>query len=100
MPTKRPRPWLVPDEERKGPQGRPRSGPEGVAVRELARITVRARARTLAFWDALRESERLSPYELFERLINSYLAQMAPERQNALMRDMKRRRRDDYRDDP
>ena len=61
---------------------------------------MRARARTLAFWDALRKSEQLSPHELFERLINSYLAQMEPERQNALTRDVQRRRRDDYGDDP
>lgn len=96
MSNRPPRPWLVRQDERLGPQGRHRSGPEGVAVRELARVTIRASARTLAYWDALRDAEQLPPHELFERLIENYLNRLEPDTRSALMRTAKRIRRDRY----
>lgn len=94
---KRPRPWLVTPDTRKNDAGRPRSGPDGVAVRELARITVRASALTLARWDALRERTGMPVQDLFEHLVNSFIAAtMTTDQAADLVRDAKRRRRTDY----
>lgn len=87
---------LTRDENRKGPQGRPRSGPEGVAVRELARVTIRARAAVLAKWDVLREAENMPPHEFFEVLVESYFTRLPPERQGEIVRAARRRRKDHY----
>lgn len=91
---------LTRPEDRKGPQGRPRSGPDGAAVRELARVTIRARGAVLARWDALREAEQMAPHEFFELLLTAYFNNLPPERQGEIMRAARRRRKDHYRDVP
>jgi hypothetical protein len=100
MPPKESRPWLVSERTRKGPQGRPRTGPNGVAVRELDRVTIRARAAVLAQWDALREAEQLPPHDMFEALVTGYLNRMEPERRSALIRTARRRVAERYRNTP
>jgi hypothetical protein len=87
---------LTSDRNRKGPQGRKRSGPDGVAVRELARVTIRARGAVLAKWDVLREAENLAPHEFFELLVESYFTRLDPDRQGEILRAVRRRRRDHY----
>lgn len=87
---------LTTAENRKGPQGRKRSGPDGVAVREMARVTIRAPAAALATWDVLREDAQMAPHEFFALLVQSYFNRLEPEQQSQLQRAAKRRRKDHY----
>ena len=69
----RPHDWVAasPD-DRRGPQGRPRSGPGGVAVRTLPRVTVRALGRSLALWEAICEVQGLPAHEAFDAVLRAY----------------------------
>jgi len=61
------------DDDRRGPQGRPRSGPRGVAVRELPRVTVRAPGRVLARWEAILEVQGLAAHDAFAAVTDAYM---------------------------
>lgn len=89
----KPRPWLVDEDNRKGPQGRPRSGPRRLAVRQLPRITVRAVARDLALWAALLEVEGRQAHEAFPDVLAAYLEQLPAGRRDDVRRAAERIRR-------
>lgn len=70
---------IVPDDDRKGPQGRPRSGPRNLAVRQLPRVTVRALGRTLARWEALLDVTGMQGHAVFDELLSAYLLNAVPD---------------------
>lgn len=66
--------WVASDDDRRGPQGRPRLGPKGAAVRELPRLTVRAPGRDLATFEAVREALGVSPHQAFTAVLAAWMA--------------------------
>lgn len=66
--------WVASDDDRRGPQGRPRLGPKGVAIRQLPRLTVRAPAADLAMFDAIREALGVSPHLAFAAVVSAWLS--------------------------
>lgn len=73
----RPHDWVAQGpEDRRGPQGRPRSGPKGVAVRQLPRVTVRAPGRTLATWEAICQAMELPAHDAFVAVLRAYLGSL------------------------
>lgn len=66
--------WVATDEDRRGPQGRPRLGPKGAAVRELGRVTIRATGRDLATFEAIREALEVPPHEAFAIVLAAWVA--------------------------
>lgn len=82
-------------EERRGPQGRPRAGPKGLAVRQLDRVTVRALGRSLATWHAVLEVQGLPAHKAFDAVLSSYLASLdsaTADRINRRAREVRRQR--------
>lgn len=96
----KPRPWLVDDDSRKGPQGRPRSGPRRLAVRQLPRITVRAVSRTLSLWHAVLEIEDRQGHAVFDDMVTAYLEQLPASRRDEIVRKARRIRSDEYDGEP
>lgn len=66
------RPWVVPDDERLSPAGRPRSGPRGRAVRDLPRVTIRAERVALDAWDAILKADDRPAYVVFREMVTFY----------------------------
>jgi hypothetical protein len=75
-PKPRPSTWVATDDDRRGPQGRKRAGPGGVAVRQLPRLTLRAPGRALATWEAVCEVMELSAHDAFPAVLRAYLASL------------------------
>jgi hypothetical protein len=98
-PTK-PRPWVVDEGDRKGPQGRPRSGPGERAVRELPRATVRALGRSLALWEAILREQSMQSHDAFEKVLAAYLDTLPADTRNAIERRAKTLRRERFRGVP
>jgi hypothetical protein len=94
------RPWVVDEEQRKGPQGRPRSGPRNFAVRQLPRATIRASGRTLALWEAILADQGVQAHTAFEKVLSVYLETLSPESRTAVERRSKAIRRERFRDTP
>jgi hypothetical protein len=75
-PKPRPATWVATDDDRRGPQGRKRAGPGGVAVRQLPRVTVRAPGRALATLDAICEVMELPAHRAFVAVLRAYVASL------------------------
>lgn len=86
-----PRPWLVPKSKRLSPAGRPRSGPGGVAVRALPRITVRAEADALELFDVAQQITGRPQHEAFALAVRAFVASLPDEAQAAIARAVRRR---------
>lgn len=92
MPAKppAPRPWVVPKSQRLSKAGRPRSGPAGVAVRSLPRLTVRAERDAVALWDAVQAITGRAGYDVFALALKAFVATLPAEAQAAIERTRKR----------
>jgi hypothetical protein len=93
--------WVAagPD-DRRGPQGRPRSGPKGIAVRQLPRVTVRALGRTLALWEAICETQALPAHEAFANALKAYLGTLDADTAAQVERRSRAIRRERFGDAP
>ena len=89
---KAPRPWVVPEDARLSPAGRPRVGPRGVAVRELPRVTVRAEPQVIARWLALVDVDSRPAFEVFRDVIAAYVERLPAARRAELTRRLRDRR--------
>ncbi len=81
---------------RKDGRGRPRTGPRGLAVRELPRLTVRARGATCAVWEALRGVTERPAHELFADVLRVYLTELPEAEADAVTRAAKRLRHERF----
>lgn len=101
MPKPRPHDWVAAsDEDRRGPQGRPRLGPKGAAVRQLPRVTIRATGRDVATWDAIRESLGVPPHEAFASVLATWLEVQDAETAGQVTRRARAIRRERFTDVP
>lgn len=60
---------VVPAADRLSPAGRPRSGPRGLAVRELPRLTIRAERAVIRRWLALVDTNDRPGHDVFRVLV-------------------------------
>ena len=90
MPTPKPRPWLVPKTQRLSPAGRPRSGPGGVAVRALPRLTVRATADTFRLFNAALAITGRPQHEAFALAVDAWVESLPPESRAAIERQVRK----------
>lgn len=67
-----PRPWVVPQDDKLSPAGRPRGGPKGKAVRELPRVTIRAQQAAIDAWLALVAADERPAWEVFADMVRHY----------------------------
>jgi hypothetical protein len=93
----RPHDWVAasPD-DRRGPQGRPRSGPGGVAVRTLPRVTIRALGRSLALWEAICEVQSLAAHDAFDAVLTAYVGTLETDTSARIARSARAIRRDRF----
>lgn len=85
------RPWLVPKSQRLSPAGRPRSGPSGVAVRALPKLTIRAEGDAIALYRAVLGVTGRPGYDVFARAVDSFVTTLPRASQEAIARELRRR---------
>lgn len=95
MPRRTARPWLVDDDERLTPAGRPRSGPRGLAVRALPRLTVRAERPVIRLWLALTDTDERPGFELFREMVRAYVGTLPAGRRAEIERRARALARED-----
>lgn len=93
------RPWVVDDDDRLSPAGRPRSGPRGLAVRELPRLTIRADRAAIRTWLAYAATDERPRHVVFRELVSAAVAQLPAARRADVERRARALARDDRADD-
>lgn len=99
-PKPRPSTWVATDDDRRGPQGRKRAGPGGVAVRQLPRVTVRAPGRALATWEAICAVMELPAHDAFVAVMRVYVAGLDAATAGKVLRRARTIRRERFGDAP
>ncbi len=100
MAKQKPRPWVVPVDAHKDGRGRPRTGPRGLAVRELPRLTLRAQGATCATWEALQGVTERPAHALLADVLRVYLAELPEAEAGAVRKAAKRIRREKFNETP
>jgi len=71
---------VVDEADRLSPAGRPRSGPRGLAVRELDRLTIRATRTTIRRYLAYLATDDRARHDVFRELVEAAIADLPADR--------------------
>jgi hypothetical protein len=87
----KPSPLPVPKSRRISNAGRKRRGPDGVAVRALPRLTVRAAAEVLTLFTVAQAVTGRLPHEAFSEAVRAWVDALPLEARQAIERERRKR---------